>query len=231
VYSLPVPLDPKNPDHVAMSEAIRQQSVVRIEKLLARGVPANAFNLDRQISHLTGGISWERLQGQTLLLTALSRQNMAMVTLLLKHGADPNAMPMPIHQARGRVSRNHLGGALHAAIRLRFDETIPLLLAHGADIHLADRDGWTPLCWAGWYDRVEVALHLLALGAGEQVRARQWAGWPEGSDESPPFLDCYWESLRCPVTPEKEAQWQTTLAAGRLACLREGESSRGRSRL
>jgi hypothetical protein len=225
----PVSLDGKNPDHVAMAEAIRQQSVLRVEKLLQAGVPANAFNLDRQISHLTGGVSWLRAHGQTLLLTALSRKNLDLVALFLRYGADPDVAPAHAPGLEGQVSRHYLGGALHAALRLDLPDAFGLLLEHGANIELPDRDGWTPLCWAGWYDRLPEAVSLLRRGAVEHLTVRQWEGWTK--DAAPPWQGVYWEDLRPVSGLEATERWTRTLSALRLASLPTPATTRERGRL
>ena len=233
-YTFPMPLPPvsldgKNPDHVAMAEAIRQQSILRVEKLLLAGVPANAYNLDRQISHLTGGVSWLRAHGQTLLLTALSRKNLDLVALLLRYGADPDAAPAHAPGLEGQVSRHYLGGALHAALRLDLPEAFALLLGHGASIELPDRDGWTPLCWAAWYGRLPEAVELLRHGAVEHLVVRRWEQCDE--DIPPPWQPVYWEDLRPPASTEVQERWNRELSALRLEFLPAPATTRERGRL
>ncbi len=85
--------------------------------------------------------------------------HLAIVELLLAAGADPSA------PARNTMQVT----PLHSAIAHGNPETAralaQLLLAHGADVNVAQAGGWTPLHQAAAHGHVDVVAMLLAHGA------------------------------------------------------------------
>ena len=79
---------------------------------------------------------------------------MEMVKFLLDHGASPNVVT-PDHRT-----------LLEEAAMLGKDETVRLLLAHGADIN-AHPDHHTALAWAQRKKHADIAAILLQAGAKE----------------------------------------------------------------
>jgi ankyrin repeat protein len=59
---------------------------------------------------------------------------------------------------------------LKRAICDKNTEMALLLIKAGADINALDKDGYTPLYWAGVYDNREVALQLIKKGADVNAR-------------------------------------------------------------
>jgi ankyrin repeat protein len=67
--------------------------------------------------------------------------------------------------------RNRQGDSLSmVAIAENFPDMLALLLKHGANPNTPDRDGLTPLYWAEYFKRDELAQMLLAAGADPQVK-------------------------------------------------------------
>ncbi|KAI9768665.1 MAG: hypothetical protein M1835_006827, partial [Candelina submexicana] len=98
---------------------------------------------------------WSFRQGDTALYTAVRENQPKVVKLLLKYGADKEAID-------GRSNEK----ALHAAARGGYLEIISLLLEHGTDIEAATRlKGDTALHIAARVNRPEVAKLLLEYGA------------------------------------------------------------------
>ena len=65
--------------------------------------------------------------------------------------------------------------ALLAAISHNSLDEVQLLLAHGADVNLADNAGWTPLHYAAWFGSSSVVLKEL-LDHGARIDARNDRG-------------------------------------------------------
>jgi ankyrin repeat protein len=91
--------------------------------------------------------------GNTPLMCAITRGQIAMVRLLLARGADPNQ------------SNRHLCTALHFAAPWPNSEIVSLLLAARARPDVANLDGVTPLHFAAFKGRVENARLLCDAGA------------------------------------------------------------------
>ena len=87
-------------------------------------------------------LGWAALQGRA-----------GAVALLLKAGADPNA-----------VDRFH-ATPLNLAARRGHEAAVAALLAGKADPELADREGYRPLYWAVAHGRTPIVADLLAAGA------------------------------------------------------------------
>src|SRR5206468_8937838 len=108
------------------------------EKLLAAGAEANT----------------PLMSGETPLMEAAGRGNLATVRALLSNKANPNA-------------REFNGGqtALMWALSQRQSAVVEELLKHGADVHAGSKTGFTPLMFAAQKDDVDSASILLRTGA------------------------------------------------------------------
>ena len=88
------------------------------------------------------------------------------LTVLLAHGANPNAATIPGMETGGfmRDCRTKGETPLHRAAAFGDVETIRLLKAAGAVVYAKDANGDTPLSWASWYERPTPILRELLYG-------------------------------------------------------------------
>ena len=196
--------------------ATRENDVHVCEALLNNGAPINAYTLRRSL-HLHGprcGLWVKRCKdgainllqnekGETALHLSISRlvdrhmpsetweaAEMALVRLLLKHGADVNATDYQRHTALHVAISGDLcevaelllaqsdmdlsedgqnDTALHFATIRSNSRMVKLLVEHGAPVNNLGRNGvgngWTPLCLAARSGDADVARSLIASGA------------------------------------------------------------------
>ena len=95
-------------------------------------------------------------RGTSVLVAAVERQNLKMVSLLLERGANPDA------------SRS-THGPLHTAAAVNNQEIADLLLTSGAAINHRDRFGRSPLFWAAMPGHRSMVEYLMEQGADQQV--------------------------------------------------------------
>ncbi|KIW24644.1 uncharacterized protein PV07_10348 [Cladophialophora immunda] len=88
------------------------------------------------------------------IVEAAAGENLEMIELLLKHGADPEKREMA--DAPSGFQRT----ALHLAVHYGLMKTVKLLLDRGANPNAVDGDGWTAIWAAAVYGDVEIARHL-----------------------------------------------------------------------
>lgn len=92
--------------------------------------------------------------GQTPLHVAAECNLPRMCELLLKQGAQVNAPD------------SFSGTPLHTAVAFQTDlEVVKILVGYGANIHLKDADGLTPLALAEKYGHFKIAAYLKTRGA------------------------------------------------------------------
>ena len=120
--------------------AVARGDLDKAEKLIRAGANINAK------FRLTGG--------QTTLTMAATGGSAKVVTWLLEHGAEPNAVT-----DSGRTA------LMQAAMRGNHDQ-VRVLLAHGADADISDKNGETALTLAQGHGHDEVAIMLEKTGAG-----------------------------------------------------------------
>jgi ankyrin repeat protein len=89
------------------------------------------------------------------------------LTVLLAHGANPNAATIPGMETGGfmRDCRTKGETPLHRAAAFGEVETIRLLKDAGAVLDAKDANGDTPLSWASWYGRPTPILRELLYGS------------------------------------------------------------------
>ena len=86
------------------------------------------------------------------------------------------------------VDINFLGGKYHETLlsmasSVGHEEVVRLLLGKGADVNMADADGWTPIHWAAHRGHIEVVRILLDRGAdpnsedGSKCTPLHWAAF------------------------------------------------------
>ena len=133
-------------DDEPLGDAIECDSLQAMERMLLRRADA--------LTHRLRG--WYELP----LGLAVQQGSLAMVQLLLKHGAEVDG-----------VAYEGAATPLSLAVREGRPDVVRLLLDHGADIEAEDVDGWTPLFYA---ETPEMANLLIARGA--ETEARDIAG-------------------------------------------------------
>ena len=108
--------------------------------------------------------------GETALHNAISKTDRLVydrvLTVLLSHGAMPNAATKPGMETGGfmRDCRTKGETPLHRAAAFGEVETIRLLKDAGAIVNAKDAFGDTPLSWASWYLRPAPILRELLYG-------------------------------------------------------------------
>lgn len=137
------------PLYLAASHAPDTRAQSAIALLLSRGADVDARTV------------W----GTTALTSAAFRDATALIHFLIDEGADVNS--------RAKNGRTALIMATDMGFRPR--ETIPVLLARGADPDIPDNEGKTALMWAAFHARQELVELLLAGGA--DLALRDHAGW------------------------------------------------------
>jgi ankyrin repeat protein len=103
----------------------------------------------------------------TPLLMAINREDIAIVNLLLRHGADPNVM---------RYGQTPLTWAVQHGRK----DLLKTLLAAGAKVDLGANGQGTPLGWAGHRKDVEAAKLLLDAGADPNAKLDADSATPLG---------------------------------------------------
>jgi uncharacterized protein len=92
---------------------------------------------------------------------AAQKRQPAVVPLLLKAGADPNAK---------RIDEQET--ALHSAARFGEIGIVAALIKYGADINVLDRRNRTPLYWATYYRRIVTVYLLMTCGADITIESK-----------------------------------------------------------
>lgn len=171
--------EPRNtvPHRTAVPDAASRSDVGKLRKLLDEGVDVNA-------SHGTScGCDHTKGAG-TALQRASKQRDIAMVKLLLEHGANPDLQKgkygNPLQEAamegdlelvkllvEHKASINYSGGRhgspLVAASKADDVNVVRYLLDNGADINFTDGDGWTPYLHAVASESYDVIHFLLSV--------------------------------------------------------------------
>lgn len=131
--------DVNEPDKFAtpLYYVVSRQHVDAAELLIAKGADVNAGS---------------KVSGPPL-KPAVAKSNIELITLLLKHGADPNV-------AVGKQT------VLHEAVRHGCLECVTALVAAGADVNAPGKDAVarTPIHLARFYEYAEISDYLMANG-------------------------------------------------------------------
>ena len=110
--------------------------------------------------------SAEARTGETALHSCLAKREgdrLAVVKVLIEHGADPNRRTIPGVKtlAYWRDVRTRGETPLHRAAAYAAQETVQLLLDAGADKTIRDANGDSPQTWASWHWRPKPLIDLL----------------------------------------------------------------------
>ena len=142
----------------ALHRAISVNDAAKAEMLVHAGADVNAANR----------------YGVTPLSLAAADGNAALLTLLLKAGADPKRADAALHDGRT---------TLMLAARTGSEDAVKLLVAKGSNVNAAEtRTGSTALMWAALENRPAAVRALMAAGAGVNARSRitQYPHTPPG---------------------------------------------------
>jgi ankyrin repeat protein len=181
-----------------LREAAVAANAAVVERLLAAGAEPNVANEDGETPLMvlarSSNVEAARLlieagadvnareawRNQTALIWAAAQKQAAMVTLLLEHGAEPNARSKPNDwdrqvSAERRRQFRPFGGltALMYAAREGCADCARALVEGGADIDLAGSRNITPLIMALENMHFDTAAYLLEAGAAVDV----WDWW------------------------------------------------------
>lgn len=129
-------------DATAITEAVAESDVERVNELLNDGMYADVQDMD----------------GWTPLMWAAQDGDVEIMNVLIQAGADPNMVDY------------YEETALIRAIYSQNVEAINLLLLSGADPNMADSSGWTPLMYAAANGVIEPVEALLNGGADPELK-------------------------------------------------------------
>jgi ankyrin repeat protein len=107
------------------------------------------------------------LFGNTLLKVACECDAIDSIRVLLEAGADPNLRFTFTSPISGAVLSDRV-----ALMYAKSAQSVNLLHSHGAEINVADGEGWTPLAIAVDGVRIDAVAALLALGASRSLSGR-----------------------------------------------------------
>ena len=111
--------------------------------------------------------------------TSSHRDNVKIIKLLLKHGAD-------VHQRDPQFGQ----AGIHRAAECGLVDVIACLLENGADPNEPDGMGQTPLHFAAEYGRTEACRLLIKRGAGPSKDVLYYDQTPREWAERNGFLEC-----------------------------------------
>lgn len=129
-------------DATAITEAVAESDVERVNELLNDGMYADVQDMD----------------GWTPLMWAAQDGDVEIMNVLIQAGADPNMVDY------------YEETALIRAIYSQNVDAISLLLLSGADPNMADSSGWTPLMYAAANGVIEPVEALLNGGADPELK-------------------------------------------------------------
>lgn len=183
------PNEPNDYGATPMSLAAVTGNAPIVKLLLAAGASPESPNTDGQSALMlvarTGNLEAAKLllrhganvnareswRGQTALMWAAARQKPKMMELLIAHGADINARSAIYGYVRhitaeGRAKSEDTGGLTPLIFAAREDclACVNVLIAHHADINLADPDGFAPVTIAILNANWDVAKRLILAG-------------------------------------------------------------------
>lgn len=179
----------QKPADVELVRAIRAGNAKSVQTLLAKGADANAREvLSTKPSVSTGEAGGKPVKGDTALIIAVDRQDMAIAKLLLGRGADPNGKGQAGFTPLMRAAQDSLAlvkllldrGA-KPDVRNDYGDTAIVFAANVGDVRIIDLlllrkaniDGgtrWTPLMEAAYNGNFDAAKFLLRRKADPNLR-------------------------------------------------------------
>jgi ankyrin repeat protein len=159
-----------------------------IRAMVDRGAAVNArtkevFPIRRFVTPL-GDLSWVDFTGQTAFLRAALAGDLAVMRLLLDHGADPNIATFAGTTAlMAAAGVNWMGGQTFTESKESLLEAVKLCLDRGADINAANSMGITAVIGAANRGSDEILEFLVKHGAKVDVKDKEGRTplvWAEG---------------------------------------------------
>jgi len=138
-----------------LAAAVSHNNYELVEYLITQGATVNII-----CAPAVPQQNWSSTWGQSILWRACAMKFNSIVELLLKHAANPNL-----------VSENEEHQVpLHAAAKFGDAETIRILVAHGANVNIADSFGRTPMHVAARRGNADTLQVLLECGADKNLK-------------------------------------------------------------
>ncbi|XP_043217417.1 protein phosphatase 1 regulatory subunit 12C-like [Amphibalanus amphitrite] len=145
---------------------------VKAEPVLTKAEPVSPAASETNANSPAASWSSERLDNADCALRTVTS------SVSVHYPPNPYRRPDPYRAPAGRTVRQMLADgarvglnsmdaegwtALHRAVRSGDLELVRLLVGHGADFRLADRDGFSPLHMASWAGHSQLVVYLLGL--------------------------------------------------------------------
>lgn len=167
-------LSPDNKEHISFMKAIRAGDAKEVKKWLDHGISANSYSLNKQTGSTMGELVEVSQNIQTVLMSAVTRENLEVVRVLLENGADPNLGCLENAEKKNSSNKFSIGLPLHLAVMKDKPEIMELLISFGANIDGKSEgpDGWTPLIFASYYCCPKAVVVLLKNGASQTMKSK-----------------------------------------------------------
>ncbi len=144
-----------------------------IQLLLEKGADPNARVKDNTLTRTIFTMQWFYENGATAFIRAAQSSDTALMSLLLKHGADPKAVTAQGDNAlTAAAGIGWVDGVTYERSPKENVEAVRMLLDLGLDPNSANQEGRTPLMGAALKGRTDVIELLVARGAKLDMRDR-----------------------------------------------------------
>jgi ankyrin repeat protein len=179
----------RNRDIGRNSERMDRDGALRlIEALIARGANVNARTKEvppvRRFVLPLGDLSWVDFTGQTAFLRATLSGDVAVMKLLLQHGADPN---IPTNSSTTALMAaagvDWVVEQTYTESKESLMEAVKLCLELGGDVNAANSMGLTPLMGAANRGSDEIIQFLVSKGARLDLKDKEGRSayvWAQG---------------------------------------------------